>query len=223
MNFSKLSKETWLGSIISLLISVAAIYVWFEKNMWGRTGNEIGDFCAGFGSLLAFIWLVVAYTRQGQELKQNTEALQLQAQELAQSVKAQQQLAQTAADELRALKDDFERRTLKDETRATPIFEAAADRDEANNQYLIINNIGGPIQNVHFRGRLPTGRHFVTQALALTLSKPLEIKLDKELFPSLPYEIDFIVSFTNELGDSISLNLLVACDLYGDCLISTHC
>ncbi|WP_149931189.1 hypothetical protein [Acinetobacter soli] len=51
--------------------------------------NEIGDYLAGVFAPLAFLWLVFGYYQQGQELKQNTEALRLQAEELKNSVEQQ--------------------------------------------------------------------------------------------------------------------------------------
>lgn len=62
--------------------------------------HEWGDWLAGAASPLAFGWLVVGYFQQGEELRQNTEALQLQAQtlklqvdELKHSVEEQQNMA----------------------------------------------------------------------------------------------------------------------------------
>ena len=55
--------------------------------------NEWGDFFAGVFAPLAFMWLVVGYFQQGEELRQNTlalqqqeQALQYQVEELKQSV-----------------------------------------------------------------------------------------------------------------------------------------
>lgn len=44
--------------------------------------NEWGDFLAGTMSPVAFMWLVFGYLQQGEELKQNTDALLLQQREL---------------------------------------------------------------------------------------------------------------------------------------------
>lgn len=55
--------------------------------------NELGDFFAGAFGPLAILWLVLGFFQQGKELKQNTEALQLQAEELKNSVIAQKDIA----------------------------------------------------------------------------------------------------------------------------------
>lgn len=57
--------------------------------------NAVGDFLAGAVSPLAFLWLIVGYFQQGDELKQNTEALRLQAEELQHAVEEYKQLNAT--------------------------------------------------------------------------------------------------------------------------------
>jgi hypothetical protein len=49
--------------------------------------NEWGDFFAGAFAPLAFLWLVIGYFQQGEELSQNTEALKLQEKALQSQVK----------------------------------------------------------------------------------------------------------------------------------------
>ena len=55
------------------------------------TLNEWGDFFAGVVAPLAFLWLILGYLQQGEEVRSNTETLRLQQQAL------QQQVAGTAA------------------------------------------------------------------------------------------------------------------------------
>lgn len=62
--------------------------------------NEWGDFFAGASAPLAFLWLVIGYFQQGEELSQNTKALEqqekalkLQVDELKQSVAQQNKSA----------------------------------------------------------------------------------------------------------------------------------
>lgn len=62
--------------------------------------NEKGDFLAGIFSPLAFLWLVYGYLQQGQELKQNTEALRLQAVELRNSVAQQAEQVRLTTEQL---------------------------------------------------------------------------------------------------------------------------
>lgn len=62
--------------------------------------NEKGDVLAGVFAPLAFLWLIYGYYQQGQELKQNTDALKLQADELANNVEQQRNIYNTARKEL---------------------------------------------------------------------------------------------------------------------------
>lgn len=45
------------------------------------SGNEFGDFLAGVFSPLAFLWLVLGFFQQGQELRASIHALELQGDE----------------------------------------------------------------------------------------------------------------------------------------------
>jgi hypothetical protein len=74
--------------------------IFFLYNDWvsaaGMKFNEWGDFLAGASAPLAFLWLVIGYFQQGEELGQNTKALKqqeralkLQVDELSQSVEQQ--------------------------------------------------------------------------------------------------------------------------------------
>lgn len=90
---------------------------------WGRIGtlgtmplNEVGDFLAGAFGPVAFLWLVLGFLQQGDELRMSTKALEDQAKELKQSVEHQSTMAAAALEqkevrlaELRMQMDDRER------------------------------------------------------------------------------------------------------------------
>lgn len=63
--------------------------------------NEWGDFFAGFFAPLAFLWLVLGYLQQGEELRQSSEALRLQAAELKNSVEQQSQMVSISREQLK--------------------------------------------------------------------------------------------------------------------------
>jgi len=64
--------------------------------------NTFGDFLAGVFGPLAFAWLVLGYFQQGEELRQNTRALELQAEELRQSVEHQAEMVRVAKEQFQA-------------------------------------------------------------------------------------------------------------------------
>lgn len=62
---------------------------------WGRIDtlgsmplNEVGDFLAGAFGPVAFLWLVLGFLQQGEELSLSTKALNMQAEELQKSTEA---------------------------------------------------------------------------------------------------------------------------------------
>ncbi|MEJ1462209.1 MAG: hypothetical protein RPU15_02905 [Candidatus Sedimenticola sp. (ex Thyasira tokunagai)] len=82
-------------------VSLWAVFLYFDWESASKMAfNEWGDFFAGASAPLAFLWLVIGYFQQGEELGQNTKALeqqeralQLQVDELKQSVEQQNKSA----------------------------------------------------------------------------------------------------------------------------------
>ena len=66
-----------IATFLWIIIGTVVISAKFDS-ISGMPLNEIGDFLAGFFSPVAFMWLVVGYFQQGEELKLNTRALELQ-------------------------------------------------------------------------------------------------------------------------------------------------
>ncbi|MBK9522885.1 MAG: hypothetical protein IPO13_14960 [Rhodocyclaceae bacterium] len=86
---TKLSVSTSVGIIASVLWVAAFIALLYLKSdtLDSLKVNEWGDFFAGAVAPLAFLWLVLGYIQQGEELRLNTEALRTQQQELANQVR----------------------------------------------------------------------------------------------------------------------------------------
>ena len=141
---------TWAATIVSFMATILAAYVFFNQQVWTLPANEIGDFIAGFGSLLGFIWIVVAYIRQGKELNQNTKALKLQVEELKLSVEAQKSLAKTATEEIQLFKFDMERRYLAERVSMRPkaMVIGSCTLDSNNKMLLILENTGETISTL---------------------------------------------------------------------------
>ena len=83
-------------------IGMVGTFAWLAVIVWkfgGRADefarmdpNEVGDFLAGTLGPLGIFWLILGFFQQGQELRQNTRALDLQATELSNSAKEQREL-----------------------------------------------------------------------------------------------------------------------------------
>jgi hypothetical protein len=106
-------KRVWIGIGVTIIwLGVAGYMLWAiappdELNEWG-------DFFAGIFAPLAFLWLVLGYLQQGEELRHSTEALRLQAEELRNSVTQQSQLVAVSREQMTlerdALREERERR-----------------------------------------------------------------------------------------------------------------
>lgn len=118
--YSKFKPLIFVSGIYLLLIIIFSISDISEfKTM---PPNAWGDFLAGTFAPLAFMWLVFGYRQQGEELKQNTEALRLQADELKNSVEQQKVLVETAKEELTLVQNKDSRQTRLETIQAQPYF-----------------------------------------------------------------------------------------------------
>ncbi len=85
-------------SLIGILCTLAwlGVIAWFFNGriseIWHLKPNEAGDFLAGSLGPLGILWLILGFFQQGQELRGNTRALDLQATELHNSTKEQREL-----------------------------------------------------------------------------------------------------------------------------------
>lgn len=115
-------------TIIGLLVS--AIYLlWLAVLISPKIGelsqlnlNEIGDFFAGVFGPLAFLWLVLGYFQQGDELKQGTKALLLQADELKRSVEQQSIMAAAANQQIDVQKEAVRLQQVEMDKALAPVF-----------------------------------------------------------------------------------------------------
>jgi hypothetical protein len=87
-----------LLSVIGMTLTLAwlAVIAWVFRGRLGEIGqlqpNEVGDFLAGSLGPLGILWLILGFFQQGQELRENTRALDLQATELRNSTQEQREL-----------------------------------------------------------------------------------------------------------------------------------
>jgi len=87
--------------ITALWIAGGAIYAYSMRHAFLiMTPQEFAEFLAGAFSPLAFLWLIVGYMQQGEELRLNTLALTQQAEELRQSAEQQRHLVEVTREQL---------------------------------------------------------------------------------------------------------------------------
>lgn len=86
-NFGVAASLLWVSVMVGLLL-------WKHNKLVDLEINQWGDFFAGAFAPLAFLWLVLGYLQQGEELRLSTSALHLQAEELQKSAEQQRQLVE---------------------------------------------------------------------------------------------------------------------------------
>lgn len=93
-----------VGAIVSLayILTMLAWSIAEHSNLLAMKPNEFGDLLAGIFSPLAFLWLVLGYFQQGDELRASVAALELQGEELRNSVKQQKALVEVSTKQLEA-------------------------------------------------------------------------------------------------------------------------
>jgi hypothetical protein len=140
--------------ITGIWMLVIASLLYFQKGHLAElTPNAWGDFFAGAFAPLAFLWLVLGYLQQGEELRHSTDALRLQAEELKNSVEQQRALVEVSRQQIeREMQAAEEERRARDEE-VRPIFKIAQGvgifhQDGQSNYGLEISNVGGIASSV---------------------------------------------------------------------------
>lgn len=114
--------------------------------------NEIGDFLAGVFSPLAFLWLVLGFLQQGQELGESRKALLLQAAELKNSVEQQKSLVEVSNRQLEAEIEAREAERLRQVMAAQPKLsikrEAGSLTQGVVKSEFVLKNSGHQITNL---------------------------------------------------------------------------
>ena len=117
------------GVTIVWLVAMAWVVLHNPAAASAMKPNEWGDFFAGFFAPLAFLWLVLGYMQQGQELQLNIKALLLQDEELKNSVQQQKDLV-----EVTRLQVESDREALQ--------LERISRRGAAQPRF-VLSNLGG--------------------------------------------------------------------------------
>ena len=143
------SVRTRLGAAVSLFWIAAVVYLAVRDTgaLAKMSPNEWGDFLAGSFAPLAFLWLVLGYLQQGDELRLSTDALRLQAEELKNSVQQQRELVEVSRQQVESERESlaFERRLREDlsEPKFSVLGGGGAFRGDGQSTYNVaISNTG---------------------------------------------------------------------------------
>lgn len=133
-------------TIVYVLI-VGGIAAAHWRIMAGLTPDEWGGYLSGVFGPLAFLWLVLGYFQQGEELRHSAEALRLQGEELRHSVEQQRQLVEVTRDQIEFEKLKIQSETSRIKKMNEPIFKFHFIGDslgltDDNGRSSIVTNVG---------------------------------------------------------------------------------
>lgn len=132
--------------------------------------NELGDFVAGISAALAFLWLILGYHQQGEELSQNTKALK----EHDESLKKQAESLKELAEATFAQVEETKRQALAYSRSIQPVFQISANSEHRGEVVKIIHLGVQPIFSVSIE--LTSSDHRLTQPVSdRIILKPNEI------------------------------------------------
>ena len=163
------------------------------------TFNEWGDFFAGVSAPLAFLWLVIGYFQQGEELGQNTkaleqqeEALRLQVKELRQSVEQQKEMVKVTQQDLEINRANTERQYQKEKLLSQPVIRyrgvnSNTYQDQVQ-QSLKLLNIG----------------HLINRVELEVINPPSGLELRNEFLDNWDYNSEKQLHFVHPRGKSYS-------------------
>lgn len=103
------------GATLIYLVGIGFLALQFDQSVLQLSPNELGDFLAGAFSPLAFLWLVLGFLQQGQELR-------IQAVELNNSVEQSRQLVEVTKGQLELEREAARRELDAEIARSRPQF-----------------------------------------------------------------------------------------------------
>jgi hypothetical protein len=148
------SIRTTIGAIVSFAWLCTLAYLAFRDPIAFAklSPNEWGDFFAGCFAPLAFLWLVLGYMQQGEELQLSTKALQLQAKELSNSVEQQRALVEVTRQQLDSEREARHLERIARQEAAKPLFvisNGGGSFSGATSSYnLQVSNAGNTVTQV---------------------------------------------------------------------------
>jgi hypothetical protein len=100
----------------ALYILGLAIYAWIVRDaMSAMKPDQFATFLSGVFAPLAFLWLVLGFRQQGDELQNSARALWVQGEELRNSVEQQRALVEVSREQLQAEYAEYAERVRADE------------------------------------------------------------------------------------------------------------
>lgn len=118
------SRPFWFGVIVSVvyLFGVAVYAGYRDWRLDQLSVEQFATLLSGAFAPLAFLWIVLGFRQQGDELRHSADALWLQGEELRNSVEQQKELVRAARDQIAMDQQALEEERVEQERRARPIL-----------------------------------------------------------------------------------------------------
>lgn len=129
-----------IGTAIWIFVFISLITIDWH-NFLNMPLNEKGDFFAGIFAPVAFLWLVIGYFQQGEELQLNTDALKSQQAELWRQAGATGMLVRHAERQARAAEETIKMAAMQLESSLMPNFVIIKEKSFFGSfEYSVKNN-----------------------------------------------------------------------------------
>lgn len=149
------SLATWgFGATVAYVVGMTAWAVCQRRELIAMGPADFGTLLAGVFSPLAFLWLVLGFLQQGQELRASVDALKLQGEELRNSVEQQRQLAEATREQLALNSRTIAAQQEEMERSAQPKFELecigsqGAGTPDTRLYNFAVSNFGRPVTDL---------------------------------------------------------------------------
>lgn len=143
------------AATIAWFVLVGVVSLLNRDSFVGMKPADWGNFVAGVTAPAAFLWFILAYLQQGEELRLNTRALDLQAEELRHQVEETRNLVkhtETQAEASKALaeltREQAERLEEKEREAAQPVFQCGTSTSSSGGMVVEFANLGGLARDV---------------------------------------------------------------------------
>lgn len=190
------SGRFWFGLAASVGYSlIFLIYMWKQWDaVIGLEPNEFAELLAGLCAPLAFLWLVLGFLQQGEELRNSSEALRLQEEELHNLVAQQEQLVAVTRAQFEHERERAEAAEREAERMAQPRLVLRGGSSRSTDGRLLkhyhLENVGTTCTDlrIDFGGLRSDTR---VAALATTESRDFELPFELGVFESTQITVQF--------------------------------
>lgn len=205
----------WGVLVSSVYLTALGVYAWNVSSlMMALTPDEFATFLSGVFAPLGFLWLVLGFRQQGDELQNSARALWLQGEELRNSVEQQRQLVEVSREQLASELEARQRQEDDAERAAQPQLVAPSGG----------GSYSGPRREIRFSVHSggPTCSDAVILIDDMVIRRTSVLAIGEKIQFSKNYDtpdqvepFEFLVQYTDLRGNRRQQKFFVPVDEYG--------